>query len=354
MLRLGGPRDGLAFYEDKKRTFSLRGNPGGALVEGGVDFQDPIHARKGVTVSNGEWEFKVRPITAEKTDALELSILKGGGMQMRSEIKNGGMNLVLAGALIAHGGCKVPAGVAWTEQAPTTGISLNAITYAANQFVALGDKQDGLTSPDGVTWTRRDIIWDGSIINGIAYGAGQFVAAVDNFREIYTSPNGVSWRRRDSGTTYEFESITYGAGQFVAGTVLGEIYTSPDGVTWTKQTSGATNTLTAVTYGAGQFVAGTVLGEIYTSPDGVTWTRQSLGARRSINGIAYGAGLIVAVGRGGLILTSPDGVTWTRRDSGTGQHLRDITYAADKFVAVGERVILTSTDTDIWEQRNKP
>ena len=114
-------------------------------LRGGVNFQDPIHAKNAFSVSNGEWEFKVRPITAGGTDALELSILKGGGMQMRSEIKNGVMNLVLAGALIAHGGCKVPAGVSWDKQALPSGVnqvnqylSFSSITYASGQFVAGG------------------------------------------------------------------------------------------------------------------------------------------------------------------------------------------------------------------------
>ena len=71
--------------------------------------------------------------------------------------------------------------------------------------------------------------------------------------------------------------------------------------------------------------------------------------------IAHAEKQFVAVTGGrGEIWTSPDGVTWTRQTSGTASHIYDITYAAGKFVAVGERDILTSTDTDIWEQRNKP
>ena len=368
VIHLGGQRDELALYREGKRTFSLRGNPAaeGALVEGRVDFQDPIHAKKEFSVSNGEWEFNVRPISDGGTSALELSIMKGGGMQMRSEIRNGVMNLVLAGALIAHGGCKMPAGVEWDKRPLPSGANqllfpISDIAYGAGLFVAVGgggaNEAQILTSPDGVNWTRRTP--EGvDPYTAITYAAGQFVAA-QGTGHVLTSPDGLKWAQRHSGTVLRIADITYGAGLFVAvgslvATPNAQILTSPDGITWTKRTSGAREPLYAVTYGAGKFVAGGGAGEVLTSPDGITWTKRTSGTREPFYAVTYAVGIFVAAGRNGEIRTSPDGVTWIRRTSGTREFLHAVTHGARKFVAGGGRVILTSTDTDIWEQRNKP
>jgi hypothetical protein len=82
---------------------------------------------------------------------------------------------------------------------------------------------------------------------------------------ILTSPDGVTWTRRTSGTNSELRGVAYGDGLFVAvgdGTIL----TSPDGVSWTRQTPPTGNWLYGVTYGNGRFVAVGMYGIILTSP----------------------------------------------------------------------------------------
>ena len=139
----------------------------------------------------------------------------------------------------------------------------------------------------------------------------------------------MTWTRRHSGTLLHIAAIAYGAGQFVGVGGSGpkfqnpEVLTSPDGITWTKRTTGSAAYLGPIAYGAGQFVA--------------------VGGRDS-----------ASIGNQARIWTSPDGINWTKRRPPTDTPIYAITYAAGKFVAVGKRVILTSTDTDIWEQRNKP
>lgn len=56
-----------------------------------------------------------------------------------------------------------------------TGANLLAATYGGNLFVAVGDGGAIVTSPDGVTWTRRDS-GTPSNLTGVTYGDGAFVA----------------------------------------------------------------------------------------------------------------------------------------------------------------------------------
>ena len=85
---------------------------------------------------------------------------------------------------------------------------------------------------------------------------------------ILTSPDGVTWTRRISGG-YALYVESYVNGLFVAVGDNGTILTSPDGVTWTARTSGTCDCLSGVTYGNGLFVAVGDKGTILTSPDGV-------------------------------------------------------------------------------------
>ena len=164
--------------------------------------------------------------------------------------------------------------------------ALSAVAYGAGLHVAVGADGTILTSPDGVTWNRRDS-GTTATLNAITWGGGQFVAVGSG--TILTSPDGVTWTPRDSGTA--LKGISWGGGQFVVAGSRGTILTSLDGVTWTKRDSGTTADLTAITWSGSQFVA--VGGTVLTSPDGVTWT--VITAARLI-GITWGGGQFVAVG----------------------------------------------------------
>ncbi len=239
-----------------------------------------------------------------------------------------------------------PDGVTWTETSSGTAKNLIGVTYGNGIFVALGvDPSSGgngiiLTSPDGVTWTTRAI----GAMSGVTYGNGTFVAVGGNNTTL-TSPDGVTWTTRAIGASVE--RVTYGNGTFVA--VGQTILTSPDGVTWTERTSGGPNDLYGVTYGNGTFVAVGYPAAILTSPDGATWTKRFSGTNDGLYAVTYGNGTFVAVGQ--TILTSPDGVTWTERTSGGPNDLYGVTYGNGTFVAVGyPAAILTSPDGVTWTE----
>ena len=83
-----------------------------------------------------------------------------------------------------------------------------------------------------------------------------FVIGTGATQAVWTSPNGVTWTKRNLPTYVGAQySVSYGAGIFVSVSSNSEITTSPDGITWTLRTSAADNNWCAVCYGSGLFVA---------------------------------------------------------------------------------------------------
>jgi hypothetical protein len=138
------------------------------------------------------------------------------------------------------------------------------------------------------------------------HGAGLFVAVGYNGM-IITSPDGITWTKRVSGTTKWLKGISYGNNSFVAVGSRGMVLTSPDGTVWTERVSGTTNELSGIDYVNNSFVAygttGVVInmvnyiteGFMLTSGDGIAWTVKDTPTPR-ICGIAYGAETIIAIG----------------------------------------------------------
>jgi hypothetical protein len=75
-------------------------------------------------------------------------------------------------------------------------------------------------------------------INGLAYGAGVFVAvggAGGDGLSMYSS-NGINWTRGGNlGTSSTIMSVAYGIDYFVATADDGSIYYSTDGISWTQE-----------------------------------------------------------------------------------------------------------------------
>jgi hypothetical protein len=77
------------------------------------------------------------------------------------------------------------------------------------------------------------------------------------------------------------DGIAFGAGRFVAVSRAGSIATLPDGVLWTPTYVGGN--LAAVRFFNDIFLA---RGTILISPDGITWTPQSAGTRCAMSHMA--------------------------------------------------------------------
>ena len=267
-------------------------------------------------------------------------------------------------------------GITWTTQLPATGTSYNLydITYGNGQFVAVGYYGAVLTSPNAMTWTKRDIglletmqgvvyannqfvtvgtsirrstdgaTWqatsapDGqSNLSSVAYGNGRYVTFGNSYNngstaQLLVSTDGVTFNRTEFPNYPAPSDVAFGQGLFASVDYYGNILTSPDGIAWTFRKLGSS--YKAIVYGKNRFVAvGMALPIVSTN--GLTWTPASTQPPTGLIDIAYGNGLFVAVGSNGVICTSPDGSIWTSRVSNTTSTLSGIAYGNGYFVAVG-------------------
>jgi hypothetical protein len=270
-------------------SLSLVGAPSGVTllptsvsVTGSSPVTRNLTVSVGSGVATGAYNLQVRATSGSltKTAGLSLTVTASGG--------GGG------------GGGGSGVGTTWTLR--NLGNPLYGVTYGNGTFVAGGRRRhphlpgrgdlDAADLGDGLHPQRR------GLRNGLFVAVGWNGA-------ILTSPDGVSWTRRTSGTSDTLWDVAYGNGTFVVVGRNGTILTSPDGVSWTAQTSPTSNDLYAVTYGNGLFVAVGWNGAILTSPDGVNWTQRTSETVNGLNGVTYGNGTFVAVCSYGTILTSP-------------------------------------------------
>jgi hypothetical protein len=189
----------------------------------------------------------------------------------------------------------------------------------------------------------------------------------------YSSDEGASWTGippgTDNGTSSTFgttviNGIAYGNGTWVAVGMEGKIAYSSDGIHWTGVSPSPNPglTLNGVAYGDGKWIAcGTLVSgsnsnKLVSSVDnGISWTANS-GANSifysgisngySILGIAYGGGNWVVVGNGPSSggkrgFSSDGGASWTEISSPFGtSNIRDVAYGgaagSEQFFAVGD------------------
>src|SRR5678816_1476691 len=94
----------------------------------------------------------------------------------------------------------------------------------------------GLTSPDGMRWTRKHAVaspgW-----RSMCHGKDISVR-VNHDGLICNSRDGTNWSAADSGVPFALHRVAYGTGRFVAVGNEGALVTSDDGITWTPRASG--------------------------------------------------------------------------------------------------------------------
>jgi hypothetical protein len=253
----------------------------------------------------------------------------------------------------------------WTSQVSGSTNVLNAITYAAPIFMAVGNGGTILTSTNGADWLSQS---SGTTNNlyGITHANGLFIAVGQG--PVRTSVDGIAWAGHVAPLSV-LHGVTCGNGLFAAVGVNGTIGTSVNGTNWSAQNSGTSAALTAITYARGLFVAVGGATVILTSTNGTNWTGVNPGTGvYGLRGVASGGDKFVAVGgsspaaRGGSITASPDGMSWGPQNSGiTLENFYGITWGNSLFVAVGgtgfagsgytNRILLTSSDAFSWINR---
>lgn len=245
--------------------------------------------------------------------------------------------------------------IVWTEQASGFGTSdIYEVAYnGTDLWVAAGSDSKVATSPDGVTWTQRDVtaIFGASdLIHALAYGNGKWVIASNSLGKIATSTDGITWTERTPPSSMAYFDAAYGDGIFILVGSGVKIQTSTDGITWIDRTSPVTSFAQSVGYDSGNdlWLIGGYGGKIYSSSDGITWALVSSAfLSNSVDTLVsnqvdlwFGGG---TVGIG----TSPDGITWTLRSAIL---VRCIAYnkVINLWVSVGDNGMKSSTDGITW------
>lgn len=250
----------------------------------------------------------------------------------------------------------------WTRV--NSGVTVDLRSAAKSEYskalaVVVGDQGTILTSPDGVTWTKKP---SGTTENLVAVAYHEFnVLSVSNRLYIAMGENGTAVLSYDNGTNWvpsansfgrKVRSLAYlGNGNAPAFTAVGEYgftASTSDGTNWVQGKMDAD--LTGAVYGNGRWV---VTGPFYSliSRDGIRWDLHSF--KDNGGSLAYGGGQFAVLnGNGTTILTSPDAINWVESyvaPANVLASLNTLAYGAGRWVAVGfSGLILTSTDTLTW------
>jgi uncharacterized delta-60 repeat protein len=219
------------------------------------------------------------------------------------------------------------------------------------QWVAVGEQGTILTSPDGISWTKRPSGFPTRWLVSVGYGTGIWIA-VGEGGLVLTSPDAVVWSPRTSGTMARLNGIAYGGGRWIAVAESGELITSTDSVTWSKL-SPSTDRLRGLLYAYGQFVITGDNGLMRTTIDTTDYAANVLPGGFFVESVAYGRRAFVAVGEDGYAITSTDAVTWSSLASGTAAYLRGVTFFNGQFIAVGTggTILTTPAPGTAWTAR---
>lgn len=231
-----------------------------------------------------------------------------------------------------------------------------------------------MTSTDGLKWDVMvpvpELEIPGNIgFNDVAYGAGLYVMvgglfpATGGTALIVTSPDGITWTKRTNTLAGALSSIAWSPTLNLFLAVGGtRTMTSSDGINWTLSPTALLTSLTKVVWGGDKFAAINSNGTAsvaYRSINGTTFTASnSIGSQPT--DIDYSPTLgMWAVSKSlsgtAFVSTSTDLISWTGRNitgatTATGQ---GITWSGDRFVVTANGSgPATSTDGVTWTVQN--
>jgi hypothetical protein len=201
---------------------------------------------------------------------------------------------------------------------------LNGVAHGAGVWLAVGTQGPVLRSTDGArTWVATGAAAPPGL-RGVAFGrvGGQdmFVAVGDGYTRA-RSLDGLNWTDvvPGTGTPDGLRLAIMGHDVVVAvggRSGSGRRVRSADGITWTDDLSGGPDLLSLV-FTDDSFLAFSSAGEdtMFSSPDGVTWTTQTTAnAGASVaTGLLGGQRLFISRLAPATIRTSTDGLTWVTR-----------------------------------------
>ena len=239
-------------------------------------------------------------------------------------------------------------GESWEKVESPAELRLYSVHWFDSMFIAVGEGEFIMTSPDGLDWTVRRQGHPARTICDVVSTGERYLAVGGHFNQLAqllpdarTSDDAVEWQHVDLDFDGWLGDVIWTGLRFVA--VGGEdydrftIWTSEDGQQWSKvyATSGfhfyesicQSDKLIVACGGIGQ--------KVLISTDGIYWMPQPQSHLSGVWDVEWTGELFVAVGNSGGIITSPDGLNWTRRQSGVSQSLNGVWGSRERIIAVG-------------------
>jgi hypothetical protein len=262
----------------------------------------------------------------------------------------------------------------WSMQGSSPRHWLFDVVWTGNQFVAVGDRANVVTSGTGVDWEIEDV--PASLTNSIFLGIGgttNLLVAAGNQGSLMISPNmevdlvltnssgtvitqnvstiGVVWHAVDpQPTTRDLQGITFHDGHYYVVGEDGMILRGADGTNWTQRIVPTTGFLSGIAGFAGGLVASGDDGALVYSADGDDWEAVESGTTNWLYRVRSVHEQLLAVGQNGVMLASVDGLDWSPRNTGTDRWLYDVTTIDDQILVVGAGgTVLRSMDGVGWE-----
>ncbi|MEO7426867.1 MAG: hypothetical protein ABI036_16895 [Fibrobacteria bacterium] len=208
-----------------------------------------------------------------------------------------------------------PDGLAWNQLGASNPCEVTSVTWTENQLVAACAEGRILTSSDFKTWAEHSLGVTGALTK-FSWAGTQFLALVSD--TLVTSPDGITWTKRNPGF-HGLSDFSWRDGHFVLIGANGEIGISTDGADWSvwnnKWVTRAS--LNSITWTGNQFVAVGDKGTIVTSENGVTWQQRFSDATITLVSVTWAGNQLIAAGSdinySTVIMTSPDGIDWKVR-----------------------------------------
>ena len=240
-----------------------------------------------------------------------------------------------------------PDGVTWTlRNMPSNGYWLDTVWNGTVWCAVCGGPTNmAATSPDGITWTQRTLPVTAAWYS-IAWNGSVFCTVFNNTAVSATSPDGITWN--STAALPAANTVTSLGTKFIAVGPNATPASSTDGMKWTLSTTptGTQNYSTAASSSTKTFIL------VSGGSGGMTTDGTNYGpfGKYSIQGGVFNGSLYcVPITNTSMALTSTDGVTWTARLMSASSSWTAIAYGAGIFCALGSmNVGANSTDGITW------
>lgn len=243
-------------------------------------------------------------------------------------------------------------GKVWESPATRVPFEPRDVLPLEQGFLAIGAGTS--VSEDARNWSPMESL-DPIYFDGVAFGAGRFVAVGNN--GAFASPDGKAWTRTLRTEHHLFAVASSDTG-FVAVGPRNQLYVSTDGTTWMSRTLPKDKIhLNTVVFGNGRWVAAGDDGVVATSTDADSWNLPEPIGAFDIENLAFHRGKFIGVSnRNGkhFVFDSSDGQTWNVRQPPAPTLLSIASNGAQLFAAGLDEVILVSEDGVDWQTRAAP